>query len=72
MSRTKLENKREFEDIVIKAILMGQMYFYQMLQKSWIRKPRLFIYIKNNGYQASGVGIKLSSGSNAIETAKKS
>ena len=71
VSRTKLENKREFEDIVIKSNLNGANVLLSDVAKVELGSQDYSFISKNNGYQASGVGIKLSSGSNAIETAKK-
>ncbi|MGJ0299485.1 efflux RND transporter permease subunit [Aliarcobacter cryaerophilus] len=71
VSRTKLENTREFEDIVIKSNLNGANVLLSDVAKVELGSQDYSFISKVNGYQASGVGIKLSSGSNAIETAKK-
>ena len=71
VSRTKLENKREFEDIVIKSNLNGANVLLSDVAKVEIGSQDYSFISKLNGYQASGVGIKLSSGANAVETAKK-
>ena len=71
VSRTKLENKREFEDIVIKSNLNGANVLLSDVAKVELGSQNYSFISKVNGYQASGVGIKLSSGSNAVETAKK-
>ena len=71
VSRTKLENKREFEDIVIKSNLNGANVLLSDVAKVELGSQNYSFISKVNGYQASGVGIKLSSGANAVETAKK-
>ena len=71
VSRTKLENKREFEDIVIKSDLNGANVLLSDVAKVELGSQDYSFISKVNGFQASGVGIKLSSGSNAVETAKK-
>lgn len=71
VSRTKLENKREFEDIVIKSNLNGANVLLSDVAKVELGSQDYSFILKVNGYQASGVGIKLSSGANAVETAKK-
>ncbi len=71
MSRTKLENKREFEDIVIKSDLNAANVLLSDVAKVELGSQDYSFISKVNGFQASGVGIKLSSGSNAVETAKK-
>jgi multidrug efflux pump len=71
VSRTKLENKREFEDIVIKSNLNGANVLLSDVAKVELGSQDYSFISKLNGYQASGVGIKLSSGANAVETAKK-
>ena len=71
VSRTKLENKREFEDIVIKSNLNGANVLLSDVAKVELGSQDYSFISKVNGYQASGVGIKLSSGANAVETAKK-
>ncbi|WP_418179577.1 efflux RND transporter permease subunit [Aliarcobacter lanthieri] len=71
VSRTKLENKREFEDIVIKSDLNGANVLLSDVAKIELGSQDYSFISKVNGFQASGVGIKLSSGSNAVETAKK-
>ena len=71
VSRTKLENKREFEDIVIKSDLNGANVLLSDVAKVELGSQNYSFISKVNGYQASGVGIKLSSGANAVETAKK-
>lgn len=71
VSRTKLENKREFEDIVIKSNLNGANVLLSDVAKVELGSQDYSFISKVNGFQASGVGIKLSSGANAVETAKK-
>ncbi|RBQ30079.1 efflux RND transporter permease subunit [Aliarcobacter vitoriensis] len=71
VSRTKLENVREFEDIVIKSDLNGANVLLSDVAKVELGSQDYSFISKVNGFQASGVGIKLSSGSNAVETAKK-
>ncbi|WP_418184818.1 efflux RND transporter permease subunit [Aliarcobacter vitoriensis] len=71
VSRTKLENKREFEDIIIKSDLNGANVLLSDVAKIELGSQDYSFISKVNGFQASGVGIKLSSGSNAVETAKK-
>ena len=71
VSRTKLENVREFENIVIKSNNAGSNVLLSDVAKVEIGSQDYSFISKVNGYQASGIGIKLSSGANAIETAKK-
>ena len=71
VSRTKLENVREFENIVIKSNNAGSNVLLSDVAKVEIGSQDYSFISKLNGYQASGIGIKLSSGANAIETAKK-
>ncbi|MFW2353761.1 efflux RND transporter permease subunit [Aliarcobacter butzleri] len=71
VSRTKLENVTEFEDIVIKSDLNGANVLLSDVAKVELGSQDYSFISKVNGFQASGVGIKLSSGANAVETAKK-
>ncbi|QKF72346.1 RND family efflux system, inner membrane transporter, AcrB family [Aliarcobacter faecis] len=71
VSRTKLENVREFEDIVVKSNINGANVLLSDVARVELGSQDYSFISKVNGYQASGIGIKLSSGANAIETAKK-
>ncbi|RBQ26554.1 efflux RND transporter permease subunit [Arcobacter sp. CECT 9188] len=71
ISRTKLENVREFEDIVIKSNLNGANVLLSDVARVELGSQDYSFISKNNGYQASGIGIKLASGANAVETSKR-
>lgn len=71
VSRNKFENVREFENIVIKSNKNGADVLLKDVAKVELGSQDYSFISKSNGFQASGVGIKLSSGANAVDTAKK-
>lgn len=71
VSRNKLENVKEFENIVIKSNKNGANVLLSDVAKVELGSNDYSFISKNNGFQASGIGIKLSAGSNAVNTAKK-
>lgn len=71
VSRSKLENVREFEDIVIKSNTNGANVLLSDVARVELGSQDYSFISKVNGYQASGIGVKLSSGANAVSTAKK-
>ncbi|AXX92149.1 hydrophobe/amphiphile efflux-1 family RND transporter [Malaciobacter molluscorum LMG 25693] len=71
VSRDKLKNVKEFENIVVKSNKNGADVFLKDVAKVELGSNDYSFISKNNGYQSSGIGVKLSAGANAVDVAKR-